>query len=238
MSKIIIIIPCYNEEGNIKELLEEIKNTSKNTTDIWQPVVINDCSTDNTSVEASNFKGTIVLNLPVNLGIGSAVQTGLLFAKKNNADYAIKLDGDGQHNPEEINSLITPLAEKKADISIGSRFIEKNNGYRSSFLRRIGIKIIEFVCRILIKERITDPTSGFRAYNKKAIEFMCENYPSFDYPEPEELVLSAKNDIKLIEIPVKMRERKRGKSSITFYNSFYYMLKVILAMVITALRKV
>lgn len=238
MSRIFIIIPCYNEEGNIKDLLEEIKTLSQTSSNhIFETIIVNDCSTDQTATEASNFENTVVLNLPINLGIGGAVQTGIIYACNNNADYAVKVDGDGQHNPSEIMNLIKPLIQNEADISIGSRFITENNGFKSTFFRRLGIKILQFVCRILTGLKFTDPTSGYRAYNKKALEFMYENYPGFDYPEPEEIVLSTKKGLKIIEVPVKMRERKKGKSSISFYGSIYYMMKVILAMFVTSIRK-
>ena len=236
MNNIYIIIPCYNEEGCIKEVLEEIEEASKESSDFWQTVVINDFSTDNTRLEASKISNTIVLNLDVNLGVGGAVQTGLIYSNQKEADYVLKLDGDGQHNPTEIINLLKPLFEDKADIVIGSRFLDENNGFKSTILRRLGIKVLQFVCKFLIKQRITDPTSGFRAYNSKALRFMAENYPSFDYPEPEEVVLAAKNDLRLLEVPVRMRERKAGKSSISFYGSFYYMIKVILSMFFIKLR--
>lgn len=237
MKNIYIIIPCYNEEGNIKNLLKEIELFSKSLQDISiVNVVVNDCSTDNTYLEAKQVSETIVLNLPVNLGIGGAVQTGFIYSDNKNADYVIKIDGDGQHNPSEITKLIKPLIENEADIVIGSRFIEDNKGYKSSFFRRLGIYILQFLCKILIRKTITDPTSGFRAYNKKALQYMVENYPSFDYPEPEEVILAIQNKLKIIEVPVEMRERTKGESSISFYGSFYYMFKVILSMLFIKLR--
>lgn len=238
MPKLYIIIPCYNEEGNIKELLNEIEVlTNSNTSFEWKIVVVNDCSTDKTSSEANEYKNTVVLNLPVNLGVGGAVQTGLIYAANNKADYAIKVDGDGQHDPADIKSLLEPLIDNKADIVIGSRNLSEKEGFKSTFFRRLGSKILQFLCRILTSQTITDPTSGFRAYNKKAIEFMNDNYPSFDYPEPEEVVLACENGFKLVEVPVKMRERKKGTSSISFYGSFYYMFKVILSMIFIKIRK-
>ncbi len=236
INNIYIIIPCYNEEGNIKGVLEEIKEVSKESSDFWQIVVVNDSSTDNTSLEASKISNTVVLNLDVNLGVGGAVQTGLIYSEKKNADYVLKVDGDGQHNPVEIINMLKPLLEDKADIVIGSRFLEKNNGFKSTLFRRFGIKMLQIVCCFLTKQSITDPTSGFRAYNSKALHFMAENYPSFDYPEPEEVVLAAKNNLRILEVPVVMRERRAGKSSISFYGSFYYMIKVILSMFFIKLR--
>ena len=237
MNNVFIVIPCYNEEGCIKKLLEEIKEVSQGSSYFLQPVVVNDCSLDNTSLEASKISEAVVLNHAVNLGVGGAVQTGFIYSSQHNAEYVVKLDGDGQHNPSDLISLIKPLMDGKADIVIGSRFLENREGYKSSFFRRLGIKMLEFVCKLLTRQKITDPTSGYRAYNSKALAFMTENYPSFDYPEPEEVVLAAKNNLSILEVPVVMRERKTGKSSISFYGSFYYMIKVILAMFFIKLRK-
>lgn len=237
MKHIYIIIPCYNEEGSIKEVLEELQKASESFNDTWQSVVVNDCSTDNTKIEAEKIPNTTILNLSVNLGVGGAVQTGFIFCSQKKADYVIKLDGDGQHNPSDIDALLKPLINNEADIVIGSRFLNGGEGFKSTFFRRFGIKILEFVSRFLTNKLITDPTSGFRAYNSKALAFMKESYPCFDYPEPEEVVLAAKNNLRLTEVPVKMRERKAGKSSISFYGSFYYMTKVILSMLFIKLRK-
>lgn len=237
MNHIYILIPCYNEEGNIKEVLEEIRRASDFSCDNWLSVVVNDCSTDNTKIEAEKTLNTKVLNLPVNLGVGGAVQTGFIFCSQKEADFVVKLDGDGQHSPSDIVLLLKPLAEGKADIVIGSRFLDNNEGFKSTLFRRLGIKMLQIACLLLTKQKISDPTSGFRAYNAKALAFMTENYPSFDYPEPEEVVLAVKNNLRIMEIPVKMRERKAGKSSISFYGSFYYMIKVILSMFFIKLRK-
>ncbi len=237
MKSIFLIIPCYNEEGNIKKLLDEINEVLDYSVYNWQVVVVNDCSSDNTYKIASETKKIVVLNLPLNLGVGGAVQTGFIYAKKKNADYVIKIDGDGQHNPKDINKLITPIIDGKADIIIGSRFLTVNDGFKTSFFRKIGILFLQLACKILTSQKITDPTSGFRAYNKKALAFMAENYPCFDYPEPEEVVLANENDLNIVEVPVKMREREKGKSSISFYVSFYYMIKVIISMVFIKMRK-
>ncbi len=237
MNNTFIIIPCYNEEENIKEVLKEIKifYDSFNMSN-FQIIVINDCSTDNTLKTAKEISDIKVLDLPINLGIGGAVQTGFLYSESENASYAIKIDGDGQHDPNNLKDLLIPLIEDNADIVIGSRFLDNNKGFKSTFLRRIGIKILQFFCILLTGKRITDPTSGYRAYNKKAIKFMTNNYPSFDYPEPEEVILAIKNDLRIVEVPTIMRERKKGKSSIAFYGSIYYMIKVILSMIFTKLR--
>ena len=232
MNKCYILIPCFNEEENIKALLQEIKTISQD----YRIVVINDCSQDNTIQKASEVENITILNLPINLGVGGAVQAGLRFALEKHADFAVKIDGDGQHDPNYIQEVLEPLLNNEADIIIGSRFLATNDGYKSTFSRRLGIKILQKLYSALTGERITDPTSGLRAYNKKALEFMAENYPSFDYPEPEEAILAVKNGLRLKEIPVTMRERKNGMSSISPLGSIYYMIKVIISMIFIRLR--
>lgn len=232
MNKCYILIPCFNEEENIKALLQEIKTISQD----YRIVVINDCSQDNTIQKASEVENITILNLPINLGVGGAVQAGLRFALEKHADFAVKIDGDGQHDPNYIQEVLEPLLNNEADIIIGSRFLATNDGYKSTFSRRLGIKILQKLYSALTGERITDPTSGLRAYNKKALEFMAENYPSFDYPEPEEAILAVKNGLRLKEIPVTMRERKNGRSSISPLGSIYYMIKVIISMIFIRLR--
>ena len=232
MNKCYILIPCFNEEENIKALLQEIKTISQD----YRIVVINDCSQDNTIERASEIENITLLNLPINLGVGGAVQAGLRFALEKHADFAVKIDGDGQHDPSYIQKVLEPLLNNEADIIIGSRFLATNDGYKSTFSRRLGIKILQKLYSALTGEKITDPTSGLRAYNKKALEFMAENYPSFDYPEPEEAILAVKNRLRLKEIPVIMRERKNGRSSISPLGSIYYMIKVIISMIFIRLR--
>lgn len=231
-NKISIIIPCYNEENNISDLLTELYNYSTS----YDNIVINDCSTDNTNLIAQNTGKATVISLPINLGVGGAVQTGFIFSQKQKSEYVIKIDGDGQHNPSYINDLLEPLYTGKADIVIGSRFLKSNSGFKSTFFRRLGIKLLQISCKLLTGLNITDPTSGFRAYNKKALDFMAENYPNFDYPEPEEIILAYKNNLKIVEVPIEMRARQGGKSSISSVGSVYYMIKVILAMLFIKLR--
>ena len=164
------------------------------------------------------------------------MQTGLIYANRYNYDIAIKFDGDGQHKAKEIMPLIEPILNGSADVTIGSRFCRPHDGYASTFARRIGIKIFEIVNYFLIWLRITDNTSGFRGYNRKAIQFLAEHYPAFDYPEPEEVILLGKNKFQFQEVFTEMQERQGGKSSIYGYKSVYYMIKVLLSVFMVSIR--
>lgn len=232
MVRIGIVIPAFNESASILLLLNQLKNLRINSCDII-PIVVNDASTDQTLrvLESSNVN---YLNLPVNLGIGGAVQAGLIWAFNQQCDFAVQMDGDGQHPPNELFKLVQSINYSGADVVIGSRFIE-NAGFRSSFWRRVGIKIISFNLKILIGIKITDPTSGFRIFNRKAIALTLKEYPD-EYPEPESLVYFKLNGLKILETPVVMIERLNGTSSITGFKSFYYMMKVSIAMFFTFIK--
>ncbi|AIQ76760.1 MULTISPECIES: glycosyltransferase family 2 protein [Paenibacillus] len=229
--KILLIIPAYNEEDNILRLLNNIKATNIPNSEI---LVINDCSADTTSRMCKNI-GVSVVDLPCNLGIGGAVQTGYKYAHNFGFDIAIQVDGDGQHNPKYISKLIEPLLNDEADLVIGSRYIEKT-GFQSSRIRRIGINYFSNLLLLLTNQVITDPTSGFRACNKGVIELFSKRYPT-DYPEPESIMYLKRNGFSLKEVPVEMKSRQGGKSSITKLKSVYYMLKVSLAILIDKMRK-
>jgi len=216
---------------NIKKVIDDIDEIQANI-DI---LVINDGSTDNTGHIAEETGKAYVINLPCNLGIGGCVQTGFKFAKKNNYDVAFQFDGDGQHKASEIDKILKPIQDGQVDVVIGSRFLIKNDGFQSTYWRRVGIKIFEIVNSTLIKQNIKDNTSGFRAYNKKAIHFLSDHYPS-DYPEPEAIITLGKNGFRLSEVSVVMKERGSGESSISGVHSFYYMVKVLLAIFMNSLR--
>lgn len=228
--KILIIIPAYNESKNLERLLKSFKSLHIDI-DI---LVINDCSTDDTS-EIAKRNGVNVIDLPCNLGIGGAVQTGYLYARKHQYDIAIQVDGDGQHNPEYIEALINPIISKNANLVIGSRYILKE-GFQSTILRRIGINYFKVLIQILCGKIITDPTSGFRACDSKIIALFASNYPK-DYPEPESIVFLLRNNLDILEVPVIMKERVSGQSSIRSFKTIYYMIKVSLAIVIDVLRR-
>lgn len=227
----LVIIPAFNEAWNIESLIYNLQETVPDC-DI---LVVNDASTDSTGSIAEQTGVAAVLNFPYNLGIGAAVQAGFKYARKNGYDYALQFDGDGQHNASEINRLLKLIRLGKRDVVVGSRFCkDKNEGYKSTFLRRIGIRIFRLITMLLIQKKITDCTSGFRGYGKEAIRFLSWHYPA-DYPEPEALILLGKNGFSVSEIYTPMNDREGGKSSISRRGAFY-MVKVLLAMFMTALR--
>lgn len=235
-TKLCIIIPCHNEENAIGKLVYQVASEFPDST----IVVINDASSDK-SAEIIKITGkAILLDLPVNLGIGGAIQTGIMYAKENNFDYLVRIDGDGQHPVSEIRKVLAPIFSGEADMSIGSRFISSIIGHTPNFkstpLRRVGIHTFRLLNRLIIGQTITDSTSGFRSYNRKLIEYLAENYPSFDYPEPEEITLLGINGYKIKEVSVNMAEREHGSSSINAIKSIYYMVKVVFAIFITASR--
>jgi glycosyltransferase involved in cell wall biosynthesis len=223
------IIPAYNEEQNVGRVIESLKEHDPDL-DI---VVIDDGSRDRT-YEVARSSGAIAIRLPHNLGIGGAVQTGLIFARDHGYQTAVQVDGDGQHKPEEIPTILTPVQNGETDVAIGSRFLVTKS-FRSTALRRLGISIFRAALFLATKQVITDNTSGFRAFNRKAIVFLADNYPC-DYPEVEVIVSLKRNGFRLKEFPVEMEERQGGRSSITPIKSAYYMIKVLLAILVSALR--
>jgi glycosyltransferase involved in cell wall biosynthesis len=219
--KVLVIIPAFNEEKSLTTLISNIKlNLPK--CDI---LIVNDCSTDNTKHIRFEYK-VIRIDLPINLGIGGAVQTGYKYAYENDYDIAIQVDGDGQHDCYYLKDLIDQI-KNGTDLCIGSRYINKI-GFQSTTLRRIGIRYFSKLIKLVCGQLITDPTSGFRACNKSIIELFATNYPQ-DFPEPETLVRVKKKGFKINEIPVVMNHRVFGKSSIDLKKSIYYMIKVSLA---------
>jgi glycosyltransferase involved in cell wall biosynthesis len=232
--KVLIVIPCYNEEASLPSVLDELHQTTLPGGYQMEVAVINDCSKDNTIAVARKHKAT-VLDLPVNLGIGGAVQTGIRYAHQNNFDIAIQLDGDGQHPPKELGKLVSHHIESGANVVIGSRFLEKE-GFQSSFLRRLGIGYFHWVNRVMTGKHIYDSTSGFRLFDRAAIKIAAANYPD-EYPEPESLVLFSKAGLKIAEVPVIMSARLGGQSSIRHFGSLYYCIKVSLAMFFSFIRK-
>ena len=227
--KTLAVIPAYNEEKTISDVISNIKKHVP----FIDILVVDDGSTDSTEVIAEKMKARVV-RLPFNLGIGGAVQTGLMYAAMNNYDVAIQVDADGQHEPREINKFLKELEKDDADVVIGSRFIELA-GDKSTYVRRVGIKILSLVLRLLTGCKVTDPTSGFRAANRQAIRFLSEIYP-VDYPEPESIVILCRAGFRIKEIPISMSPRQGGTSSINSVNAVYYMLKVLLAILVNLFR--
>ncbi|TCZ76100.1 glycosyltransferase family 2 protein [Paenibacillus albiflavus] len=230
--KVLIIIPAYNEEASIANVIQAIR-TKAPEVDI---VVINDGSKDNTAAVAKATKQAHVITLPLNVGIGGAMQTGYMYAKKHDYDVAVQMDADGQHDPAYLHELLDALSKGEADCMIGSRFIQKT-AYRSSISRRTGILFFTWLLKLATKERFTDPTSGFRAANRKVIDVFANYYPD-DYPEVETIVLLQRLGYKVKETSVLMHSRETGASSITPLKSIYYMIKVSLAVFMTLLRTV
>lgn len=228
--RVLVIIPAYNEEESLGQVIREVQQAVP----LADIVVIDDGSTDATPRIAQEHRAE-VLSLPYNLGIGSAMQTGFMYARSRNYDYAVQVDGDGQHAPDEISDLLTIFESGAVDVVIGSRYIE-DRGYITPWQRRIGIIILASIISLIVRRRITDPTSGFRALNRRSVDFCARDYP-FDYPEPEAVVLFHRAGLKVQEIPVSMNPRYGGQSSITPMRSAYYMVKVILAILIGLLRQ-
>jgi len=227
--KKLVIIPAYNEMDSIVKTVHDIKENTKD----FNYIIINDCSTDRTRqvCEEHNLR---ILNLPVNLGIGGAVQTGYLYAYHHGYDIAVQVDGDGQHDASYLDIMADQLVKEGLDMIIGSRFIDKE-GFQSSGMRRVGIRYFTFLIKLLTRFVITDPTSGLRMVNKDIIELFAKDYPK-DYPEPESVVAILRNKHKVKEIPVIMRERNAGVSSISMRRSIYYMIKVTFAIIMERIR--
>ena len=225
MSKVLLIIPAYNEEESLRSLIEEIKAVCPEV----DFLVVNDCSSDDTERLLEEL-GANYISLPCNMGIGGAVQSGYRYAAQNGYDIAIQIDGDGQHDVRFVKDMVKLIEDRQADVVIGSRFIDKE-GFQSSQARRIGIRILSILIRLMCGAKVKDVTSGFRAVNRRFIELFAENYPD-DYPEPEVIVTTKLYGAVIKELPVVMRERTTGKSSINLKRSIYYMIKVGLAIII------
>lgn len=230
----LMIIPAYNEELNIENTVNKIVNYNKKSKHNIDYLVINDGSTDDTEkiCKKNNYN---VINLINNLGIGGAVQTGYKYAFINNYDVAIQFDGDSQHDENYIDKLVSEI-ENGTNFVIGSRFVEDLSTFKSSSARRVGIKILSLLIKICTRKKIYDPTSGFRAADKKVIEYFSKYYPS-EYPEPESTVDLIRKKYKIKEIPVEMHERKYGTSSIKPFKSIYYMFSVCVSIIITSICK-
>lgn len=229
--KVLIVVPAFNEGAVIARLVKEIKSLYPH----YHMLIVDDGSSDKTTQEAE-AAGATVIHHPYNLGIGGAVQTGFKIAKEDNYDAVIQVDGDAQHDPKYIQTVLKPVLENELDLAIGSRFLKSESDFRSTFLRRIGIRFFALLLGTITGIHVTDPTSGYRATSKKLIPRFAAYYP-IDFPEPEAIQIAKRYGARIGEIPVSMRERTGGISSIRYLKTFYYMVKVTLAILIDTLKK-
>lgn len=228
--KILVIVPALNEGRAIGRLVREIREA-------WPSaliLVINDGSTDRTAEEAESA-GAFVISLPFNLGIGGAVQTGFRIADDWQCDAAVQIDGDAQHDPRYLHTVLDPVLRGDLDLCIGSRFMVEDTGFKSTFTRRIGIRFFSFLLSRLTGVPVTDPTSGFRATGPRLLHEFSQYYP-VDFPEPEAIHMAKRLGARIGEVPVKMRKRLGGVSSIRLFKTFYYMIKVTLAILIDTVK--
>ena len=228
--KRLAIVPAFNEEASVGRVIDELREFDPG----FEIAVVDDGSTDRTAGVAAD-RDAHVIRLPFNLGIGGAMQTGYRYAFEHGFDVAVQVDGDGQHDPAELPKILEPLLDGEADLVVGSRFAG-GGAYRSTAVRRIGIRIFASVVSAVVRQRVTDTTSGFRAVNRKGIALFAADYPH-DYPEVEATVMCVKHKLRLTEVPVEMRERSGGQSSITALRSVYYMTKVLLAIFVGLFRR-
>lgn len=229
--KTLIIIPALNEAKAIGRLVQEIRALHPRV----HLLVIDDGSRDTTAVEAEKA-GAGVVRLPFNLGIGGAVQTGFRYARDENFDAAVQIDGDAQHDPRFLEAVLLPVLRGDLDLCIGSRFLSPESGFKSTAARRIGIRFFSVLLSALTGVPLTDPTSGFRASSRRLIEHFADYYP-VDFPEPEAIQTARRLGARIGEVPVRMRKRLGGISSIRMFKTFYYMIKVTLAILIDTLKK-
>lgn len=238
-ARIAVVIPVFNEEKNIENVLREIQALRPSFPQ-WQivPIVVNDGSEDRTAEildKIAAFYGAHAITLPINLGIGRAVQTGFKHAITIGADVTLQLDGDGQHPAEQIPRLVEPVLSGETDVAVGSRYLPGASGNVSTPLRQMGTFFFSMLLRGLVGVRIKDTTSGFRAFSFEATEFLSRYYPD-DYPEVEAYVPLARRGFRIVERAVQMRPRGGGRSSITAFRSLYYMFKVAFATAIDRVR--
>jgi glycosyltransferase involved in cell wall biosynthesis len=231
MTRLVAVVPAWNEEGAIAAVVDEIKAAAPGA----EVVVVDDASTDATA-EISEAHGATVLRLPFNVGIGGAVQTGFRYALDARYERAVRLDGDGQHDASQIPLILGPIESGEADLVIGSRFVDPEGAYRPPFARRIGIRVFARLVSVLGGQRVTDTTSGFIALDRPGIELFAAEYPH-DYPEVESTLVALRSGLRLMQVQVEMRERTTGTSSITFLRSLYYIVKVTLALLVASVRR-
>jgi glycosyltransferase involved in cell wall biosynthesis len=222
------IVPAYNEEGSVGRVVSEIKRQAPD----FDVLVVDDGSTDATAIEAE-VAGASLLVHPFNLGIGGAVQSGFKYAARHRYDIAVQVDGDGQHDPSYLPKLLEALCNTPGtDMVCGTRFLEET-GYRAPRTRRLGMIVFSVVLSLFTRQRITDPTSGFRMANRRGIELFARDYPH-DYPEVEAILMIHAHRLRFLEVPVQMSQRNTGQSSLG--HGVYYMIKVLLAVLVGLFR--
>ena len=227
----LVILPALNESANITQTIEGIRAHVPQA----DVLVVDDGSVDDTGARAKAARA-IVLHMPYNVGIGAAVQTAFRYAARQGYARVVRNDGDGQHGSDGIERLLARLDENDVDVVIGSRFLGQGDDYGTPVARRVGIVILARLLSLLTQQTVTDPTSGFAAFNERAIKLFAREYPH-DYPEPEAIVVLHRSGLRMVEVPVQMHARRGGKSSITTLRSAYYMVKVVLAIFINMLRR-
>lgn len=225
-----IIIPAFNEEGRIGATIAGIRKSTD--ADI---IVVSDGSADNTVNEAK-AAGALVIELPFNLGYGAALQTGFKYALKKKYEFAVQMDGDGQHDPLSIQALIQPILRDEVDIMIGSRFLSEGT-YRAPFVRRMGMYFFGFITSVLTGRKITDPTSGFQALNKKVMEFYASRAYPVDYPDADVIIMLHRKGFRFKEVPVVMHNAAKPSMHGGIINPLYYIFKMVLSILVTLMRK-
>jgi hypothetical protein len=231
-STFLAVVPAYNEAGSVANVVRSLREAAPR----FDVVVVDDGSTDDTARQAASA-GAALVRLPFNLGIGGAVQTGFLYARERGYDYVAQVDGDGQHEAAELHKLVTAMAaDRSIDVVCGSRFLGAEQRYPAPISRRTGVHLFSFALRLMLGQPVSDPTSGFRLYNRRAIALFARDYPH-DYPEVEAILMLHENHLRMTEVPVSMQLRGTGRSSITKTRSLYYMIKVSLALVVGMMRR-
>jgi glycosyltransferase involved in cell wall biosynthesis len=225
------VVPAFNEGGSVAGVVRSLREDA-GTFDV---VVVDDGSTDDTASQAASASATLI-RLPFNLGIGGAVQTGFQYALERGYDYMAQVDGDGQHEAAELHKLVAAMRDDPdVDVVCGSRFLSAEHSYPAPISRRTGVHLFAFALRLMLRQPVTDPTSGFRLYNRRAIALFARDYPH-DFPEVEAILMLHDHRLRMMEVPVRMKLRGTGRSSITKSRSLYYMIKVSLALIVGLMR--
>jgi glycosyltransferase involved in cell wall biosynthesis len=231
-SKVLVVIPAYNEHGRIGEIVKVVKRLLP----LAKTLVVNDCSSDDTGKEAVNA-GAFVVTHPLNLGYGAALETGYLYALQNGYEFIVQMDGDGQHLPNEVPRILAPVLEGGADIVIGSRYLSSKNSYKTSFVRKVGQKFFGMILSVITGYKITDPTSGFQCLNRKAFELFSRGQFPHDFPDADVLLMAHYAGFRVKEVPVVMLERSGGVSMHDGLKPLYYVIKMILSIVMVILSQ-